>query len=483
MIPVISGSQYISYLFVLNIILALMVVGFERRKPTATLSWLLVMLFLPGFGFILYLFLGQDLRKKRLFYIKEGEERYIYPLVQQQDERLHKNQLIFNDARIQEYKELIHLHLNNQSLYTQDNRVRIFKDGHDLFREITASLERAEKYIHMEYYIIRNDNLGRTILDVLIRKAQAGVEVKLLYDGMGCMHLPRKFFEPLLKAGGQTAVFFPPLLPYINLRINYRNHRKICLIDGLDGFTGGFNIGDEYLGISKTFGYWRDAHIQIKGSALDELELRFLLDWRYASHNNFIEAEGYFPSRLSQGNTGVQIVSSGPDSKWSAIKNGYLKMINSARSNIYIQTPYFVPDDSILEGLKIAALSGIEVCLIIPGKPDHFFVHWASLSYVGELLEAGVRCYTFNRGFIHSKLIVIDGLVTSIGSANLDIRSFDLNFEVNAFIYDEKVSQDVSTFFIQDLQDCTEITLEDYLSRPVSIRIKEAFCRLLSPLL
>jgi len=478
-----TSSQYVNYLFVLNIILALVVVGFERRNPTATLSWLLVMLFLPGFGFILYLFLGQDLRKVRLFYIKEGEERDIYPFVQQQDENFHNNQLVFNNTRIQEYKDLIHLHLNNQALYTQDNDVQIYKEGLSLFRELTAALEQADKFIHIEYYILRNDNLGRAIMEVLVRKARAGVEVKLLYDGMGCRHLPRKFFEPLIAAGGKTAIFFPPLLPYMNLRINYRNHRKICLIDGQYGFTGGFNIGDEYLGKSKEFGYWRDTHIRIRGSALDELELRFLLDWRYASHDNFIAEARYFPTRLPQGNTGVQIVSSGPDSKWSAIKNGYLKMISSARRNIYLQTPYFVPDDSILEGLRIAALSGIEVWLIIPGKPDHFFVHWASLSYLGELLEAGVRCFTYNRGFIHSKLIIIDGLVSSVGTANIDIRSFELNFEVNAFIYDAEVSQEFEAVFIQDLEDCTEITMEDYLSRSVSVRVKEAFCRLLSPLL
>ncbi len=477
-----SGFQYINYLFVLNIILALMVVGFERRKPTATLSWLLLMLFLPGFGFLLYMFLGQDLRKKRLFYIKEGEEREIFTLVQQQEENFHNNELVFNNPRVQEYKEIIHLHLNNQALYTQDNWVRMYQDGADLFRDLAAAIEQAKKYIHLEYYIIRNDNLGKSILDLLVRKARQGIEVKLLYDGMGCMRLPRTFFRPLIEAGGQTANFFPPLLPYINLRINYRNHRKICLIDGEDGFTGGFNIGDEYLGISE-LGYWRDTHIRIKGSALDDLEMRFLLDWRYASCDNFIADSRYFPKRVPQGDTGIQIVSSGPDSKWSAIKNGYLKMISSARRNIYLQTPYFVPDDSILEGLRIAALSGIEVCLIIPGKPDHFFVHWASLSYVGELLEAGVRCFTYNRGFIHSKLIVVDGMLSTVGTANLDIRSFELNFEVNAFIYDEKLSREFEAAFIKDLEDCTEITMAGYLSRSVSVRVKEAFCRLLSPLL
>ena len=478
-----TGSQLVNVLFVLNIILALMVVGFGGRKPTATLSWLLVMLFLPGFGFVLYLFLGQDLRKERLFYIKEGEERELYPLVKQQDESFHNNQLISRNSWINDYKELIHLHLNNQALYTEDNSVEIFVDGHALFKDMKAALERAEKYIHLEYYIIRNDNLGRDIRDILIRKARAGVEVKLLYDGMGCMHLPRKFFRPLIEAGGKTAIFYPPFFPYINLRVNYRNHRKICLIDGQEGFVGGFNIGDEYLGMSKQFRFWRDTHIRIRGSAVDEMELRFLLDWRYAARDNFITDGRYFPARSRQGDTGIQIVASGPDSKWSAIKNGYVKMISSARHNIYLQTPYFVPDDSILEAMKIAALSGVEVCLIIPGKPDNFFVHWASLSYVGELLEAGVRCYKYNRGFIHSKMMVADGLISSVGTANLDIRSFDLNFEINAFIYDEEVSQRIKAAFIKDLQDCTEITIEGYMSRSVSVRIKEAFCRLLSPLL
>ncbi|MDD3363829.1 MAG: cardiolipin synthase [Syntrophomonas sp.] len=478
-----TSSQVLSYLFLFNIILALIVVGFERRNPTATWSWLLVMFFLPGFGFVLYLFLGQDLRKKRLFYIKEGEERELYPLVQQQDEYLHNNLLLFNDARINEYKNLIHLHLNSQALFTQDNSVKVFDNGNDLFRELKAGLERAQKYIHMEYYIIRNDSLGKDILDLLTRKARSGVEVKLLYDGMGCMHLPRKFFKPLIAVGGKVASFFPPLLPYINLRFNYRNHRKICLIDGEEGYVGGFNIGDEYLGKSPEIGYWRDTHICIKGSALDELELRFLLDWRYASRDNFIADARYFPHRIDQGQSGIQIVSSGPDSKWSAIKHGYLKMISGARRNICLQTPYFVPDDSILEALKIAALSGVEVCLTIPGKPDHFFVHWASMSYVGELLEAGVRCFNYNRGFMHSKVIVIDGLISSVGTANLDIRSFELNFEVNAFIYDEKVSQELEASYKKDLEVCTEITMEAYLRRSLSVRTKEACCRLLSPLL
>jgi cardiolipin synthase A/B len=478
-----TGSQWMNYLFIINIVLALMVVGIERRKPSATLSWILVMLFLPGLGFVLYLFLGQDIRKERLFYIKEGEEREIYPRVQQQDESLHKGQLIFDNNDISDYKSLIHLNLNSQALFTQDNSVRIFSEGQELFQEMMAAMENAQKYIHLECYIIRNDALGQAFLDLLARKAGAGVEVKVLYDGMGCMRLPRAFFRPLHEAGGKAVSFFPPLVPYFNLRVNYRNHRKICLIDGEQGFVGGFNIGEEYLGMAPEIGFWRDAHICIRGSALDDMEVRFLLDWRYAAKDNFLAESRYFPPRTEQGQTSIQVVSSGPDSKWSAIKNGYLKMINSAQRNIYVQTPYFVPDDSILEALKIAALSGVEVHLMIPGKPDHIFIHWASLSYVGELLEAGVRCYIYQRGFIHSKLIITDSQVSAIGTANLDIRSFELNFEVNAFIYDEKVSQELERVFFRDLLDSTELTLAQYLTRPRTVKVKEAFCRLLSPLL
>ncbi|MDD4802594.1 MAG: cardiolipin synthase [Syntrophomonas sp.] len=478
-----TSSQLVNYLFILNIILALLVVGFERRNPTATLSWLLVMFFLPGFGFILYLFLGQDLRRKRLFYIKEGEERELYLQAQQQHERLDNNWIDLNDSNINPYKDLIHLHLTSHALFTQDNSIEVFYNGQDLFKQLKTDLEQAQKFIHMEYYKIRNDLLGKEIRNILVSKARAGVEVKFLYDGMGCMQLPRWFFRPLIAAGGSAASFFPPLLPYFNLRLNYRNHRKICLIDGDKGYIGGFNIGDEYLGKSPEIGFWRDTHLRIRGSALDSLELRFLLDWRYAAGENFSVPDRYFPSHSRHGQTGMQIVSSGPDSKWSSIKHGYLKMINSARRNIYLQTPYFVPDDSILEALKIAALSGIEVYLTIPGKSDHFFVHWASMSYVGELLEAGVRCFAYNRGFMHSKVIVTDGMVSSVGTANFDIRSFELNFEVNAFIYDETVSRELEQNYKRDLEACTEITLDDYIKRSLSVRVKEAGCRLLSPLL
>jgi cardiolipin synthase len=269
----------------------------------------------------------------------------------------------------------------------------------------------------------------------------------------------------------------------INIRVNYRNHRKIAVIDGKEAFVGGFNIGDEYLGENKRFGYWRDTHLKIVGSAANSLQQRFLLDWRYASNEKIAFDKKYFPCIYSNGNIGIQIVSSGPDSEWEQIKNGYIKMINSAKKSVYIQTPYFIPDESILEALKIASLSGVDVRIMIPSKPDHLFVYWASLSYVGELLKSGVKSYKYNKGFIHSKAIVVDGKISSVGTANMDVRSFRLNFEVNAFIYDSSVSERLTKIFEEDIKCCTEITQELYGSRSLFIKFKESISRLLSPVL
>ncbi len=471
-------------IFLINLILVLVVVVFERRNPTATLTWILLLVFIPVLGFLFYVFLGQNLRREKRFHLKEEEERKLRPLLARQDASLHENRLVFNDVRTRKYQELIHLHLkSSHSLLTQDNQVEVFDHGPELFERMLASMKQARSYIHMEYFIIRNDSLGRQIMETLAEKARHGVEVKLLYDGMGCIRLTRRFFRELHQAGGQTAVFFPPFLPHINLRINFRNHRKICIIDGEEAYVGGFNIGDEYRGISSRFEYWRDTHLSIKGGAVDALQLRFLLDWRFATRDPLLGKDKYFPERQAQGNSAVQIVSSGPDLTYPVIKYGFLGLISQARRNIYIQTPYLVPDDSILEALKIAALSGVDVRVMIPYKADHFYVHWASLSYLGELLEAGVRCYMYKRGFLHSKVVVTDGFASSVGTANLDIRSFNLNFEVNAFVYDQQIGSRLEEQFVRDLDDCIEVTQEAYRGRSFFVRFKEGFFRLLSPIL
>ncbi|MGH4052485.1 MAG: cardiolipin synthase [Clostridium sp.] len=476
--------RFFNLLFFINIIFAIVVVFIERKNPANTWTWLMVLLFLPSVGFIVYLFFGQNLKRTKMFKLKKEEKENLSSIVSKQTEFLDNESLTKTNPFLSKYSDIMKLNLcSDNSFYTNNNKITIFTDGKAKFDQLKESLNSAQTYIHMEYYIFQNDILGKEILDILCKKANEGVEVKLLYDGMGCLKVPKSFFAPLIKAGGKAFCFFPPFLPYINLRLNFRNHRKICTVDGKYAFIGGFNIGDEYLGHSKKFGFWRDTHLFIEGDAIDALELHFLMDWRFASKEDSNFDDKYFPHRPHIGKSGLQIVSSGPDSTFNSIKNGYLKMISKAENTIYIETPYFIPDDSILEALKIASLSGVDVRILIPSKPDHPFVYWASTSYMGELLASGVKCYTYTKGFLHSKFLSIDGSISSVGTANLDIRSFTLNFEINAFIYDKEITSDLDNFFMNDLTFCNELTIEDYTNRNFIVKFKESISRLLSPIL
>ena len=474
----------INNILLLNITFAILLVFFERRNPTSTWLWLMVLTFLPGIGFILYLFLGQDLSKIKLFKTKEEEDYCFRDIALVQEEQIDNDEYKYRDPNFIEYENLIKMHLNSsEAFFTQDNSVDIFFEGNDKFQALLDSIDNAKQYIHMQYYIFKSDKLGKKVIEALCKKAKKGVEVKLLLDGMGGRKFSRKHIVQLKAAGAEVGIFFPPFVPFISLRINYRNHRKICIVDGKEAFIGGFNIGDEYVGLSKKFGYWRDTHLKIRGSAISSLEWRFLLDWRFATGNEITRCQTYLADEDTKGSTGIQIVSSGPDSKWPSIKDGYLKMISTAKQKIYIETPYFIPDDSIFEALRLAGLSGLDVRIMFPNKPDHLFVYWASMSYMGELLQAGVRFFTYEKGFLHSKVVLMDDFVSSVGTANLDIRSFKLNFEVNAFLYDESLNLKLTDRFLNDLQYCKEITLVEYGKRSRMVKIKESISRLLSPIL
>ncbi|SCG81627.1 cardiolipin synthase [Proteiniborus sp. DW1] len=474
----------LSVLFILNIFLAFALIFLERKDPASTWAWLMVLVLVPYLGFILYLTLGRNLSREKMFNTKTEEDVIIRKIMMEQVSYLQSNEIDFNDEEMINYQDMIRMQLiSDDSIFTQDNEVEIFTDGKEKFEALLDSIENAKHHIHMLYYIIKNDSLSRKVIAALTKKAKEGVEVRLLYDALGGRTLRKSFFKELTKAGGKVASFFPSKIPLINLRINYRNHRKLAIIDGKCGFIGGFNIGNEYIGLSKKFGYWRDTHLRIKGSAVLMMQTRFFLDWRHTTKEKNTFNEKYYPVINSNGKTGIQIVSSGPDSEQEQIKIGYLKMINSARESIYIQTPYFVPDQSILEALKIASLSGVDVRIMIPNKPDHMFVYWATYSYIGELLDFGVKAYTYENGFIHAKTIVVDGKISSVGTANIDVRSFRLNFEVNAFIYDTKTSTRLKEIFENDLKDCNEITIEKYKKRSIIIIIKESISRLLSPVL
>lgn len=475
----------IEHIGFINGIFVIMLIFFERRDPKTVWTWLLVLYFVPIAGVILYLLLGQNMHKSKMFRVKEIEDKLNYR-IRKQEETIFRNEFSISDNLLQEYSDLVLYNLESgQGMYSEDNGITIYIDGNAKFDALIEEIDKAESYIHIQYYIIKNDILFSKIVKHLIKKVKEGVEVRVLYDGMGGRFVKKSYWKELRKQGIQTAEFFPALLGRFQLRMNYRNHRKIVVIDGKTAFVGGFNIGKEYIGLDPKFGYWRDTHLKIEGSAASQLHIRFLLDWNYAAKEDLFMNEKYVDVEFKEapGNKGMQIVSSGPDSKYQNIRNNYLRLISKAKENIYIQSPYFIPDEAVMDALKVAAMSGIDVRLMIPCKPDHPFVYWATYSFVGDLLETGVKCYTYDNGFLHAKGMMVDGLVSSYGTANMDMRSFYLNFEVNAVIYSSEATKQLEEIFLKDLNNSTEITKYDYSQRSLIIRIKEQISRLLAPLL
>jgi cardiolipin synthase len=474
-----DGSFIVSIAYILNILFAIVVIFFERRNPTATLAWLMALFFLPLIGFVLYLLLGQNYTRQRLFTLKEKDDATLKSIFEEQHRGLLEGQYRLSNPEAEQYRDVILALLQNSHAFlTGGNQVEIYTDGKEKFDALFTAIRNARHHIHLEYFIVNNDELGREVVHALAVKAKEGLRVRLLFDALGTRagKGSRRAFQELTDAGGQIGVFFPSIY-----RVNYRNHRKIAVIDGRIGFIGGFNIGDEYLG-SGPLGYWRDTAMKITGQAVKMLQLRFCLDWNFTTHEYLGAGPDYFPELAGDGATAVQIVSGGPNTRRSPIKEGYIKLINAARESVYLQTPYFIPDDSISDALRLAALSGVDVRLMIPSKPDHPFVYWATLSFAADLLDSGVRVYTYDNGFIHAKTVVVDGKAGSVGSANWDVRSFRLNFEANAFFYDATVGTEMKKRFLEDLALSTEMTPEQYGKRSRWIRIKESISRLFSPL-
>lgn len=487
------------HLLYINLFLSVVIVFFQRRDPKAVWTWLLALYFVPIFGFLLYLLLCQDFRKSRMFRVKEVEDRIRYSL-ETQETAVADRKVWLYDHQYQEYEKLVLYNLETSgAVLTGDNQVDIFTDGKEKFDDLMAEMEKAREYIHIQYYIIKNDEVFGRMIPILKTKAGEGVKVRILYDGMGGRFMPKRVWKDLESCGVMVGEFFPAFLGRLQLRVNYRNHRKIVVIDGNVGYVGGFNIGKEYISKDPKFGHWRDTHLKIRGSAVYSLQIRFALDWNYAVKENLFMEGKYFgleedgtaepqkpeAASAAEGQPGVeiQIISSGPDASNRQIRNNYLQLFNKAKDHIYIQTPYFVPDDAVLSALKMAAESGVDVRLMIPCKPDHPFVYWASYSYVGDLLAVGAKCYVYEDGFLHAKGVMADGLVSCFGTANMDIRSFELNFEVNATIFDARTTKRLEDAFLEDLERCQEVTREIYGQRKLRVRFKEQCSRLLSPLL
>ncbi|MER2174514.1 MAG: cardiolipin synthase [Carnobacterium sp.] len=473
-------------LYFLNVLLSIITVFREKRDIAATWAWLLVLILLPGIGFIFYLFIGKKLTREKIFDINSQENIGMPELVQAQKEMLADDEELLSERQASENaKEMASLFLeSDESILTKGNKVELFTDGAKKFDSLIEDISKAEHHIHMIYYIIHNDKIGKRVLTALEERAAAGVEVLVIYDALGSRSLRPKFFKTLKKLGGKAEPFFGSKLPIVNLRFNYRNHRKIVVIDGKIGYTGGFNVGDEYLGEYKKFGYWRDTHLKIQGNAVLALQSRFLMDWNAAVSNHKLEyEENYFPLIDKKGHTNIQVVSSGPDSDLEQIKKGYIKMISMAKESVFIQTPYFVPDDSVLESIQIAVMSGIDVKIMIPNKPDHPFIYRATMYYAEAMVDAGAEVYIYDNGFLHAKTVVVDGDICSIGTANFDIRSFKLNFEVNVFIYDDKIAKQQEQFFYEDMKKSYLLTKEMLDNQSKWLKFKQIFSRLFSPIL
>ncbi len=453
------------------------VVIFEFSRPYKAVTWMVILFLCPPLGFLLYFFVGKEYACESFM---NREDRM---LLEQIKERLSARcgcdtkQGRGLDVKP---KDRVQALLQNAAAIpaTAGNETTVYAEGTQAFEDMLQDIAMARRHIHIESYIIRDDQLGTRFQQLLIRKAQEGVKVRLLYDGIGCHRLRKSYINRLQNAGVEIRCFFPLLLSLANRHINFRNHRKIIVVDGKIGYFGGLNIGDEYVGKDSKIGYWRDTHFRIEGEAVLWIQYTFLADW-FLVKGELLTDPDYYPVQDKKGNDRMQIVKSGPDE--TSMLELIFSCIVSAKKRIYIATPYFVPDPGILFALKTAAAGTVDVRIILPAVPDHRIVYWASLSYVKELLHSGVRFYFYEKGFIHAKVVIADDLACS-GSANMDIRSFCSQFELGAVFFDGKVVDRLVCDFVRDLSASREILLPQFESRSKFQRCKEAFARLLSPL-
>lgn len=456
----------------------------EFRRPSKTVAWLMILFIFPVIGFVMYYFLAQEYKQRRRVRHLAGRTMEI---VRQQIEQYSK---VAHHAH-----ELSNISMHNQQRLfgllknlpdcpiTQCNETMILTNAQDTYEAMKQAIEQAQDHIHVEYYIIRSDRIGYEFQKLLIAKAKQGVKVRLIYDGVGSYDLERAFLKEMVEAGVEIRSFLPPFIAFFDKRVNYRNHRKIVVVDGKIGFVGGINIGDEYLGSDPRLGFWRDTHMRMQGDAVYYMQATFWNDWAFVSGTPLTDPERYFPRHNCPGEEQVQIISSGPDTYWDGILEMFFAAITSASERIYITSPYFIPDSSIGIALKTAAVSGVDVRILFPGIPDSRLVNWASLSYVEELMQAGVKFYQYQTGFIHAKIMIIDRIFATLGTANMDMRSFFSNFELNAVMFDKKTIDRLEADFITDLHNSKQMILSEFEQRSRLQKSKEVLARLLSPLL
>jgi len=468
------GMFLFNSVYWITLVGVMLVVLLDNRNPVKTISWMLVLFFLPYVGIILYVFFGQRYRKQKIISKKsirriENNPAYLY---EESDPAHYPTECI---GLIELFRK------NNSHPIFSGNSVRLITDGREKFDTMFNDIRNAKKHIHIDYYIIEQCKIGYELQLLLIEKAKQGLEVRLIYDDIGSWKTKQRFFKEMQDAGVQVYPFLKVLLPYLSPKFNYRNHRKIVVIDGEIGYTGGFNVADRYLE-GGNFAFWRDSHIRIEGKAVYGLQTAFLIDWFFVSRS-LMTSKYYFPDLQDKGDCLVQTVTSSPDTDWENIMQGIFMSVTNAKKYVYIQTPYFLPNESLLTAMQTAALSGVDVRLMVPEKSDTWVALKGMHSYLSEVMEAGVKVYFYQEGFMHAKTLVADDIVSTVGSTNFDYRSFEFNFEVNSFIYNETFSKQMKAVFLEDQKQCRLVNLIEWENRPRMVRWSESICRLFGPLL
>lgn len=462
-------------LYIYAAVVVVVMILLENRSPVKTLSWIMIMIMFPIVGIIIYAFFGQDFRRRKIVNYKR---KLLNPI---SNDAQNLEDIKQFDIPVHSQKLITMLHNNSRAELYSGANIDVYTSGTETFESLFRDIENAKAHIHVEFYIIVNDEVGRKFLDLLSKKAKEGVRVRVIYDYFGGWTITKKILRQLRADG----VYIQPFLPADSVfgfsRINYRNHRKIVVVDGKIGYTGGLNVAERYRK-GNSLGLWRDTFIRVTGTAVHGLQNIFLNDWNFVDKKD-VNDEKYYPTSEDCGTAYMQSVMSGPDTDWENIMQGVVTAISNAVKFVYIHTPYYLPTESLMTAIETAALSGIDVRIMIPERNDNRLVAAASRSYMRRLLDVGVRVYFYKRNFLHSKAIVIDDEISIVGTANMDVRSYEQNFEVAAFIYHEQTAQLLKKKYEEDMEDCRELNINIWKHRSRWIKLKESVARLFSPLL
>lgn len=461
------------FIYAVTIAVILGIVISENRNPVKSLAWVTVLLLLPLVGIILYAFFGRSIKNTRM--ISRRNRKKLKRLEQNKPSDIRK--LDYSEETRQQIK--LARSLTGSHFYS-GNRIEIFTSGKAKFERLKEDIKGAKSYINIQYYIFEDDNLGKELAELLIEKAREGVKIRLIYDHVGSFHVKKKFFKRLQGAGIEAHPFFKVNFPLLGYRLNWRNHRKIVVIDGETGYIGGMNVADRYISGGK-FDSWRDTHLRISGPGVASLQYSFAVDWNFMGQP-LIENENRTSER-EPGNIGMQLVTSGPTNQWNNIELMFHKAIANARERVFIQTPYFLPTEGLLKALVTAALSNVDVRIMLPYRTDSAILRYASFSYISECLRAGIKIYLYQPGMLHSKVIIVDNEITSVGSTNFDFRSFEHNFEANLFIYSREFNKESTDIFMADQHNSLRVLASNWKKRPFLKKWAESILRLLSPVL